>query len=201
MIDAIVLAAGEGRRMGGLKQLLPWKDETIIETVLLKLQRSTLDGDLKVILGAEAEKIREVLEKNPDIKARILHNQNYRRGMYSSVLTGLENISGNIDGVLFMLADQPLVSTSLYNRMLDEFRQREPLLLAPSYRGRRGHPLLMDTSLIPEVFKLGNGGEPEGGLRRLLKKRSEDVEYVEVEDRAVVIDLDNREDYERFRPD
>ena len=200
MITAIVLAAGEGSRMGELKQLLPWGESTIIETVIHRLQSSSLDGEVRVVLGAEADRVREVLEDNPELEPVIRENPDYSRGMFSSVLTGIEDIPSEVEGLLFMLADQPLVTTSIYDKMLSEFRQRQPLLMAPSCRGNRGHPLLISSSLIPEIYELAEGGEPEGGLRSLLSRRSGDIEYVEVDDEAVITDLDYKEDYRKHHP-
>ena len=200
MITAIVLAAGEGSRMGELKQLLPWGEKTIIETVISRLQASNLEGEVRVVLGAEADRVREVLENNTGLDPVIKENPDYSRGMFSSVLTGMEDIPSEVEGLLFMLADQPLVTTSIYNRLLAEFRRREPLLMAPSCRGNRGHPLLISSSLIPEIYELAEGGEPEGGLRSLLRKRSDDIEYVDIDDKAVITDLDYKEDYREHHP-
>ncbi len=201
MINAIVLAAGEGSRMGELKQLLPWKDRTILETVILNLDSSRLDGEIRVVVGSEAERIKKVLRKNEKISPVVLENPDYQRGMFSSVMRGIKNLPQETEGLLFMLADQPLVTSDIYNKLIGEFKERNSLILAPSYQDRRGHPLLLSEQMLPEVHKLAEGGQPEGGLRSLLRQNSELIDYVEVDDKSVVIDLDYKKDYYKYHPD
>ncbi len=201
MISAVVLAAGEASRMGCLKQLLPWGDKTVLGTVISNLTESTLDGELRVVLGYQADRIRRELADELTEEVRLLKNRDYQRGMFSSVLAGLENLPAETSGLLFMLADQPLVTTDIYNRLLKKFRQEQPLLLVPSYHKQRGHPLLIQSSLIPEIFALNRGqSEPEGGLRTLLEKYSQEIEYLEIGRKAVLIDLDCQEDYQKYAP-
>ncbi len=201
MINAVVLAAGEGSRMGELKQLLPWQGRTILETVILRLDRSKLEGEIRVVVGSEAEKVKKVLQENNEISPVILENPDYQRGMFSSVMTGIEDLPAETEGLLFMLADQPLVSTRIYNKLIREFKEQQSLLLAPSFQGSRGHPLLLSAQMLPEIYELAAGGEPEGGLRSLLRQNSDLIDYVEVEDESVVVDLDYKQDYYQYHPD
>ncbi len=198
MISAIILAAGEASRMGKLKQLLPWEDSTILGTVIKNIQESELDGQVRVVLGAESERIKEELA---DYNCQFLTNPDYTRGMFSSVMTGIKNLPINTTGLLFMLADQPLVTTDIYNQLISYFKKEEPLLLVPSYNQRRGHPLIISSTLIPEIYKLGKDGDPEGGLRALLDKYEDDIEYYNVDKEGVIIDLDYYEDYQKYHSD
>ena len=201
MISAVVLAAGEGSRMGRLKQLLPWGDKTVLGTVVSNLHQSTLDGEIRVVIGCQAERIRSELADELPEGVKLLINKDYQRGMFSSVLTGLKNLPAETSGLLFMLADQPLVTADIYNKLLQKFREDQPLLLVPSYQNRRGHPLLIQTKLIPEIYALARGkSEPEGGLRTLLENYSQEIEYLEIDWKAVLIDLDYQEDYQKYAP-
>ncbi|MGM0420854.1 MAG: nucleotidyltransferase family protein [Bacillota bacterium] len=197
MISAVVLAAGEGSRMGELKQLLPWGDSTIIETVLANIKESSLDGEIRVVLGAEAERIESRLA---DKGYKLLYNPDYTRGMFSSVIAGIQDLPADTEALLFMLADQPLVTSDIYNRLLRHYKQKRPLLLVPSYQGRRGHPLIISAQLISEIYKLAQGGEPDGGLRALVDKYEDSIEYLEVKAEGVIIDLDYQTDYQRYSP-
>ncbi|MFW6378248.1 MAG: nucleotidyltransferase family protein [Bacillota bacterium] len=198
MISAVILAAGEASRMGRLKQLLPWGESTILGTVINNIQESELDGQVRVVLGAESERIKEELS---DYNCQFLTNPDYTRGMFSSVITGLKNLPQNTTGLLFMLADQPLVTTDIYNQLINYFKEKEPLLLVPSYNQRRGHPLIISAELIPEIYKLGEEGDPEGGLRALLDKYEDDIAYFNVDKEGVIIDLDYYEDYQKYYSD
>ncbi|MGM0413770.1 MAG: nucleotidyltransferase family protein [Bacillota bacterium] len=195
MISAIILAAGEASRMGRLKQLLPWGESTILGTVINNIQESELDGQVRVVLGAESERIKKELS---DYNCQFLTNPDYTRGMFSSVMTGIQDLPEKTTGLLFMLADQPLVTTDIYNRLISYFKEEEPLLLVPSYNQRRGHPLIISAELIPEIHKLGEDGDPEGGLRALLDKYEDEIEYYNVDKEGVIIDLDYYEDYQKY---
>ncbi|MBF8438132.1 nucleotidyltransferase family protein [Halanaerobiaceae bacterium Z-7014] len=198
MISAIILAAGEASRMGKLKQLLPWEDSTILGTVIKNIQESRLEGQIRVVLGAESDRIKRELS---DYNCQFLTNPDYTRGMFSSVMTGIQNLPETTTGLLFMLADQPLVTTGIYNKLINYFKEEEPLLLVPSYKKRRGHPLIISAELIPEIHKLGEDGDPEGGLRSLLDKYEDDIEYYNVDKEGVIIDLDYYEDYQKYYSD
>lgn len=195
MISAIILAAGEASRMGRLKQLLPWGETTILGTVINNIQKSKLDGQVRVVLGAEADRIKSELS---DFNCQFITNPDYTRGMFSSVMTGIQDLPKNTTGLLFMLADQPLVTTEIYNQLINYFNKEEPLLLVPSYKQRRGHPLIISSELIPEVHKLGDNGAPEGGLRTLLDKYQTEIEYYNVDREGVIIDLDYYQDYQKY---
>ncbi len=198
MISAIILAAGEASRMGRLKQLLPWGESTILGTVINNIQESELDGQIRVVLGAESERIKAELS---DYNCQFLTNPDYTRGMFSSVMTGIKDLPQNTTGLLFMLADQPLVTTDIYNQLINYFKKEEPLLLVPSYNQRRGHPLIISAELIPEIYKLREDGVPEGGLRALLDKYEDEIEYYNLDQEGVIIDLDYYEDYQKYYSD
>ena len=198
MISAIILAAGEASRMGRLKQLLPWGESTILGTVINNIQESELDGQVRVVLGAESERIKAELS---DYNCQFLTNPDYTRGMFSSVMIGIKDLPQDTTGLLFMLADQPLVTTDIYNQLINYFKKEEPLLLVPSYNQRRGHPLIISAELIPEIYKLREDGVPEGGLRALLDKYEDEIEYYNLDQEGVIIDLDYYEDYQKYYSD
>lgn len=209
MVTAVVLAAGKASRMHRLKQLLPWGDKTILETVICRLQSSSLSGEIRVVLGAEIDRIKEVLISSPHIDNEsgeliIKKNSEFERGMFSSVMAGIEGLKpgdSSLEGIMFMLGDMPLIKTSLYDSLLAEFRAENPSILAPRCCGRRGHPVLISTSLLPDLYKMAEGaGRPEGGLRELLDERRDEIDYFETEDCSVLKDLDYREEYLRLRP-
>lgn len=202
MISAIILAAGEGSRMGTLKQLLPWGESTVLETVINKIISSSLDGEIRVVLGCQAGRIKNSISEELADQIKFLLNEEYQQGMFSSVLTGIADLSPQTEGLLFMLADQPLVPVEVYNQIINKFCREKPLLLVPSYNERRGHPLIISTALIPEIYNLPcDGQHPPGGLRSLLAKYSQEIEYLELDDDSVLIDLDYQEDYRKYAPE
>ncbi|MEC9488784.1 MAG: nucleotidyltransferase family protein [Halanaerobium sp.] len=197
MLTAVILAAGEGRRMGQLKQLLPWNDQTIIETVLDNVCACTsIDDEIRLILGAGAERVEQLLAGYHDPRLRIMANPAYPSGMLSSIRRGLEGLPRDTFGVMFVLGDQPMIDSGIFQMMSKEFLKSPAAeIMAPFYRGRRGHPVFIRTSLLPEVAKLSG----PGGLRSLLKRFPEKVQGVEVGYPEVIMDLDYVEEYERLK--
>ncbi|HWU36032.1 MAG TPA: NTP transferase domain-containing protein, partial [Candidatus Acidoferrum sp.] len=103
MISAIVLAAGESKRMGRTKQLLEWEGRTILQRVLENLSRSRVD-EVILVLGHEADKI---IQKVDTRKVKVAINKNYKAGMISSIQQGLINLDDRAEAFFIVLADQP----------------------------------------------------------------------------------------------
>lgn len=189
MISAIVLAAGESRRMGRPKQLLEWRGKTLLRHTLDNLLRSDVD-EIILVLGHEAEKIEKGLE-GLDIK--IILNPDYRRGMASSLKRGLRTMDPASEAFLILLADQPGIDPQLVNRVIQEFRQADPKrgIVRPVYRGRPGHPVLIGIRYLEEALQL----QGDVGAREILKKHPEDVLEIAVGRKAVLEDIDTPEEY------
>ena len=188
-----MLAAGESRRMGRPKQLLPWGKTTILGQTLRNLQQSDAD-DILVVSGHRAEDVASIAREHG---VRTLHNPDYAEGeMLSSLQAALPHLSDTVDAVLVMLADQPLVDATLINRILDAYRQGGGDLVAPAYRGRRGNPVLISRRYFDEVAALPWGQAP----RALLRRHASDLHLVSVDSEAILLDIDRPEEYRRRRP-
>jgi len=207
MIAGIILAAGESKRMGELKQLLPFGNSTIIETVINNLSSAMLN-DLIVVLGHEAERITEHIKHKPIPKGRsepfrIVYNSDYKQGMLTSVKCGIraavEGTTRNVtsdrkDAILVALVDQPFLTTNLIDKVIEEFCVRDKGIILPSYNYKRGHPVIIDLKYKDEILNLE--GE-DAGLRDVIRAHPEDIFYVEVDTDIVIRDIDYREDYLR----
>jgi len=189
MIWAIILAAGESRRMSRPKLLLPFDDRTIIEEVVANVLSSRADGAL-VVLGANR---REIEAKIRHFEARTVTNPKYQEGMFSSVRRGLRALPASARAALFVLADQPEVPTSVINLLIDAYLRKKKGIVVPVFRKRRGHPLLVDLKYRSEIEALS----PEIGLRALIRNHPEDVLEVKVSTSAVLRDIDDPKDYGR----
>jgi molybdenum cofactor cytidylyltransferase len=190
MISAIVLAAGEARRMGETKQLLPWRGKTVLEHVLDTLLSSSVD-EVVLVLGHEAER---VLEKVAIREIKVVFNPDYQKGMSTSLRRGFMAMNKDAEGFLVVLADQPAVTPEIIDRLIDSFRRVRPgkNIVAPSFRGRRGHPVLFGRKYREEF----GGLTGEVGGREILARHPEDILALEVDTDAVLIDLDTPEDYQ-----
>jgi len=187
MIRAIVLAAGESRRMGRPKLTLPFGEKTMIETVVDNAVQSKVDGVL-VVLGSGAEKIAEKIKGYP-VKTTV--NPEFRQGMLSSIQWGFESLAEDTRAALVMLGDQPLIPGSVIDKIVDAYIQTGKGIVLPVYNKRRGHPILIDMRYRDEVKRIS----PDTGLRALVHNHAEDILEVEVDAPGVLRDIDTVEDY------
>lgn len=189
MIVAVVLGAGESKRMGQSKLLLPFDGRTVIEHIVEELQDSEVDHTL-VVVGHDPDGIRLALKDKP---VEIVENPDYSDGMLSSIRCGLRALPEKTEAVLVVLGDQPAISADLVDRLIYAFRGTEMGIVVPKCGNRRGHPMLFSAKFIPEVLSSFDGV----GLRGLLEARRRDVFELPTSDDAVVSDMDTPEDYRR----
>ena len=188
-ISGIILAAGLSTRMGEPKQLLPFRDSTIIETVIDNLLGSKL-SEVIVVVGHEAEKIQTRIQHKP---VKIVFNPDYQDGMLTSAQYGVGSISASADAFAMTLVDLPLITPDLVDMVIDAYVQAEGGIAVPSYNYRRGHPVIFDRRYADDILGLD---ENSGGVRSLYKKYADDIHYVTVDTDRVLTDIDYRKDYE-----
>ena len=189
MIWAMILAAGESKRMGKPKLLLPFGEKTIIEAVIDNIIQSKVEKNL-VVLGSGWEKIKEKIKHLP---LKIIVNPYFTRGMLSSVQLGFQALPKNTQAVLVVLGDQPAVSSAIINEIVDAFKRTRKGIVLPVYKNNRGHPVLIDMKYRDEVGNLS----PDIGLRALVYNHPEDILEVEVGTPIILRDIDDIEDYKR----
>jgi len=186
-IWSIILAAGESKRMGSPKMLLPFNGSTILENVIHNVAGSAADGIL-VVLGANAEKIGELVSIYGVLQCK---NENFREGMLSSVKCGFRNLPGDMEAVLVFQGDQPCISAGTINSLIDAFHQSDKGIVLPVYKGKRGHPLLLDIKYSEEVERL----DPDEGLRGVIRLHADDIQEVDTMESGILRDIDTLEDY------
>jgi molybdenum cofactor cytidylyltransferase len=186
-IWAIILAAGESRRMDTPKMLLPFKGKTIIEKVIENVISSDVNKTL-VVVGSSGDII---LERIKDLPVSHCYNENYREGMLSSVRCGFSNLPEKFEAVIVMPGDYPGIGVDVINILIDSFRRSEKKIIIPLFGGKRGHPILICYDFRNEVMKL----DPEDGLRELAMRFPDEVLEVEVDDPTILRDIDTMDDY------
>jgi len=186
-IAGIVLAAGESARMGRTKQLLPFRDRTVVECVVAAALASSLSY-LVVVLGHEAEHIRPLLRgKNLVIAV----NPDYADGQSSSLKTGLRALTEETEAVLFLLGDQPLITPECIDLILSAYRTSPAPIVLPVYAGRRGNPALFSRETFPHIATLSG----DCGARAIFEKYADRILTLPVADPAIHFDIDTEEDY------
>lgn len=192
MISAIVLAAGESKRMGQPKQLLEWRGKTLLRHVLESLLHSAAD-EIILVLGHEAEAIRKSLA---EFQIKIVINPDYKQGMASSLKQGLLAMDPTSEAFLVLLADQPGIGPEIINNLIREFKQAAPRrgIVRPVYRGRPGHPVLIGVQYLQEVLQL----QGDVGARQILMNHPENITEIEVDQDVVLKDIDTPEEYQKY---
>jgi molybdenum cofactor cytidylyltransferase len=192
-ITAVVLAAGVSSRMGAPKQLLPWGTTTVLGQTIGNLQKS-LVNEVVVVSGFRAEDVGKVAVR---YGVKSLFNEDFEDGgMISSVQTALRSLPQNIEAILVMLADQPMIEPATIDILIGAWLGNLGELIAPVFNGRRGNPVIFGRRYFEELNAVSRGANP----RELLIRRAKDIELVEVGSESIFYDLDRLEDYDRWRP-
>ncbi len=182
---AIILAAGASRRMGSPKALLPWGDGTLLTWELDEIMRSTVD-DIVVVIGHHAEDVRRSLG---DGARYSVFNQRWPQGRATSLAKGAEALVAGgraaPEAIVIQNVDQP-TRADIIDRLLAELRTSGAMVVQPLYRGKAGHPVILNGSLVDELI---GATEATMGLRAVLDRHP--AHLVAMDDEPVVrIDLD-----------
>jgi len=192
-VTAVVLAAGESDRMGQTKQLLPWGDTTILGQVLANIQASAVN-EIVVVSGHDQQAVAQIAA---EVGTSTVYNPDYQAGeMLSSLQVAVGQLPPNREAVLVMLADQPLVGPEIIDRLLEEYWRGGGELIAPTFQGRRGNPVLIGRPYFNELLALSSGEAP----RTLIKSHAQDLKVVPVDTPGILQDMDTLGEYERWRP-
>lgn len=186
--DGVILAAGLSRRAGRFKMALPLGDRTVIQRAVEGMYDAV--RAIRVVVGYQAKRVEELLLAYP--KVEIAHNPDFGDGMFSSVKVGVAGVRASH---FFLLpGDMAVVSPSVYVTLL----QSDGEIAIPSYHGKRGHPVLFDSRLVPEILT-----QPEGSTLRDVVRQHQPC-IVDVDDEGILLDIDTLGEYHsmvaRFDP-
>ena len=174
--------------MGKIKQLLPWKDSTLLNQAI-ENALNTKNSDVYVVLGANATKIKTQINLK-DIT--VLVNKDWQMGIGSSIAYGiqqLEEVGAFYKNALLMLCDQPLIDDQYLAKLITTYKGSQRGIIATSYKNRAGVPAIFEQSYFKVLKQLNK----DQGAQSLLKQHSKDVILIEPEGKE--IDLDTYKDY------
>jgi len=192
MIYGIILAAGEGKRMGKVKLNLPLGDKQLIEWVLQAAKLTPLDKYFLVVRPED----KEMIKTGEKWGAEIVLNAEYRSGMSSSIKKALDQISSvDLEGFFVLLGDQPFINPSLLFKMLLAFTPDKKEIVVPFYKDRQGNPVFFDGYWKDELMKLSG----DMGGRVLIKAHPERIKRFKISDECILLDIDREEDYEKIK--
>jgi molybdenum cofactor cytidylyltransferase len=192
MIAALILAAGESRRMGSPKALIPYHGLTFVEH-LLAATRLPRIGETRVVLGAGAEEIRGRL---PVKDSQIVINDAWESGPLTSIQAGLRSLpEDGVEAALICPVDHPVVTLRLIGAIVAAFDRSGKAIVLPTYLGRRGHPVLFASRLFSELM----GAPLDVGARAVVRAHRGEIEEVPTEEEGVVLNLNDPEALARLR--
>jgi molybdenum cofactor cytidylyltransferase len=190
MISAILLAAGQSKRMGELKQLMPFGQSTIVGQAVDNLLNSAVD-EVIVVVGYMAEDVTKAIAAKP---IKVVINPDFEQGMSTSIIAGLKSVHSKTQGVMLALGDQPLVNSQTINRLIEGFYNHDKGVAVPTYQGRRGHPIIFAIKYKEQLLRLSG----DVGGRQIIEDHPEDVLEVAVDSESIIADVDTTDDYEAY---
>jgi len=189
-IGAVVLAAGLSSRMGVQKLLLPWKESTVIATVVDTLIQAGIEP-IAVVTGRDADRVAGEISGR-DVNTVI--NPDFANGnMVDSLRTGLRCLAGRVDAALMVLGDQPQMQVETILALVTAWKENPEKLCIPSWQMRRGHPWIIPVEMWSDLFLLIDSQT----MRDFINMHIRDIHYVLVESNSILADLDTPEDYRK----
>jgi molybdenum cofactor cytidylyltransferase len=182
---AIILAAGESRRMGRSKAFLPFRGGTFLSNIAGSLSQRC--SPVIAVFGFDAE--RSILSARP-LGLQTIENPDYPLGMLTSLQAGLRAVPNESDTVLFTLVDHPAISLSTVDALL---RSEAPIAI-PRFEARRGHPVLIRRAIFGEFLL----EPPTSKVRDVIDRHAGEIEYIEVGDPGISDDIDDPALYEKL---
>jgi len=186
----LILAAGNSSRMGFPKQLLKWKNTTLLQHTMDTVKKISAE-EIILVLGANSEKIKAEIDSN---EVTVLVNKNWNLGLGNSIAYGInyiETILPEAENVLIMLADQPLINTEFLIKMIESFKLNPSRIVCTLYEdGKFGVPTIFNKKYFAELVGLND----DKGAKSVLKKYSKNLLFIDGKD--IVNDIDTMKDYE-----
>lgn len=190
-ISGLILAAGQSKRFGKNKLLLPIGGKSVIGKVVESFLASEL-FEVILVVGYQSSLVRAEIPCH--FRLRIVENPDYKKGMATSIKAALPYLNPSSEAIMVALGDQPLISKNLIDDLLVAYDTSGKKSLIPYHEGRRGHPVIVDLTFRHEIEEI-KGDE---GLRGILCRHHDDVLAYQTGDSAVILDLDTPDDYQRL---
>jgi molybdenum cofactor cytidylyltransferase len=185
-IAGIVLAAGRSQRMGHFKPLLPFGESTVVDHCVDNLRRGGVET-IVVVLGHKASDLKHHLQ---NASVTFAHNPDPDSEMSASIAYGVQQIPTHARAILITPVDHPAVSPYVVAILVDAWKEGA-CLVVPTFEGRGGHPVLVDSKFRDELLNLN----PKRGLRGLFELHLEQVTRLSVDSSYIARDMDTWDDY------
>ncbi len=183
-IAALILAAGQSRRMGPENKLLALIDDKPILRHVAENLASAGFENMSMVVGHEADQVRNLVW---DMPIDIIENPDYAEGLSTSLKAGMRNLQDDFEGVIVCLGDMPFVSPDQFQKMIDAFDPIEGrAIVVPTFKGKRGNPVLLSSQFAEEVEKISG----DMGAKAIISENDHLVHSVEFDSDAIFTDID-----------
>ena len=187
MISAILLTAGQSKRMNGENKLTKEIQGTpLIKHSVKNILASSID-ELIVVLGYQKETIEKLVNKNDKIK--FVFNKDFESGIASSIKTGLNNLSEKTEAFFICLGDMPMVNSNIYNQLIKYINKRE--IIVPTYKGQQGNPVLFTKSMKEKILNISG----DVGAKKILELNKDKILNLEINDQCVTKDFNTQDSF------
>ncbi|MCF6196174.1 MAG: molybdopterin-binding/glycosyltransferase family 2 protein [Emcibacter sp.] len=192
-IAALILAAGQSRRMGqDNKLLLPYGEETVLSHVLTQVRQAGLEN-IYGVTGHQRQAIEQEFSRH---NVTAFHNDLYAEGMSTSVKLGIRSLPSDCDAVLIILGDMPNISADILKQIMTAYNPAcDRSIIIPTYKGKRGNPIMWDRAFFSDFEELAG----DMGAKKLLGDYPEFIHEVDVGSDAIFLDIDTYEAYARLK--
>jgi len=188
MISAILLAAGQSKRMSGENKLIKEIEGIpLIKRSVNNIIASAVD-ELIIVLGYQKEIIEEIINKNE--KTKFVFNKNFESGMASSIKTGLNHLSENTTAFFICLGDMPMVNTNTYNKLIEYKNNNE--IIVPTYKGQQGNPVLFSKSIKKKLIMTIQG---DFGAKKILELNKSKLLNLETNDGNIIKNFNTQDSF------
>ena len=189
MISAILLAAGKSKRLKGENKLIKnFKGKPLINHILSSLIKSKVNK-IFIVVGYQNQKIKKIAYKNK--KITFVTNLNYKKGISSSINSGLKKISKKNIGFLITHGDMPLISKTILNTLCSALKNKDKEIFVPVYKKKLGNPLSFKYSMIKSLKKI----KGDKGAKKLIRLNKQKVQLVKIKSKSILIDFDQLKDF------
>ena len=189
MITAILLAAGQSKRLRGENKLTKlFKGKPLINNILFSLIKSKVNKII-IVLGFEHLKIKTKLLKSKKINFVI--NKNYKKGMSSSIKTGLKKLSKNSQGFLIVLGDMPNITQTTINKICLSITRSDKEIILPKFKNKTGNPIGFKQSMIKNIYKI----KGDRGAKDMIKKNNKKIKFLNINSKSILVNLNTKRNF------